>query len=83
MSGKIRNTKGGREVFKAVEPMILAAGGRCWVETAPGHGGHHRLIIELNGRQRFTPLSGSPATIDMAIKYKTSDVRRLLKEMDA
>lgn len=83
MSGKIRNSKAGREVLKAVEPIIEAAGGRCWVELAPGHTGHHRLMIELNGKQRFTPLSGSPATIGMAIKYKISDVNRIIRELTA
>ncbi len=83
MSGKIRNTKGGREVLKAIEPIVEAAGARCWVELAPGSHGHHRLVIEFNGQQRFTPLSGSPATIGMAIKYKVSDVKRLLREMTA
>lgn len=83
MSGKIRNSKGGREVLKAVEPIIEAAGGRCWVELAPGHTGHHRLMIELNGQTRFTPLSGTPSTIGMAIKYKSADVRRIIRELSA
>ena len=83
MSGKIRNTKGGRAVLKAVEPVIIAAGGRCRMELAPGHGGHHRLVIELNGKTRFTPISSSPANEERAAWYKINDVRKRLREMGA
>jgi len=83
LSGKIRNTKAGRAVLKAVEPVVTAAGGRCRVELAPGHSGHHRLVIELNGQTRFTPISSSPPNIDRAIWHKLGDVRKLLQEMSA
>lgn len=83
MSGKIRNTKAGRAVLKALTPIIRQAGARCRMELAPGHGGHHRLVIELNGKTRFTPISSSPPDVDRAIWYKINDVKKLLEEMSA
>jgi len=68
-----------REVMKIVQPIVDAAGARCWVDG--GTGGHAKLYIELNGQTRFTPLSGSPRTVAQAAKYKASDVKRLLREM--
>ena len=70
-----------REVMKAVQPIIDKAGARCRLEN--GTGGHARLYIELNGREQFTPLSASPRTTTQAIKYKTSDVKRILRELAA
>lgn len=70
-----------REVMKVVQPLIEQAGARCRLEG--GTGAHARLYIELNGRERFTPLSTSPRTIAQAIKYKTSDVKRILRELTA
>jgi hypothetical protein len=83
MSGKIRNTKGGRAVLKAVEPIVRKAGAQCRMELAPGHGGHHRLVLLFNGQERFTPISSSPANADRAIWYKLNDVKKLLREMGA
>lgn len=76
-----KTTKAGRAVLKAVEPIVLAAGARCWVESAAGGHGHQRLIVELGSQTRFTPLSNSPRLIDQAIKHKLADVRKLLAEM--
>lgn len=70
-----------REVMKVVQPLIDKAGAHCRLEG--GSGGHARLYIELNGREQFTPLSTSPRTTAQAVKYKTSDVKRLLRELAA
>lgn len=70
-----------REVMKAIEPVIAKAGAHCRVEG--GTGGHARLYIGLNGQERFTPLSTSPRTTAQAIKYKLSDVKRILRELAA
>jgi hypothetical protein len=68
-----------REVMKVIRPFVESVGGRCRV--APGSGAHPKLIIEYNGQERQTQLSTSPRTSGMAIKYKLSDVKRLLREM--
>lgn len=70
-----------REVMKVIEPYVEATGGCCRIE--PGTGAHPKLIIEYNGQRRQTQLSTSPRTNGMAIKYKLSDVKRLLREMGA
>jgi hypothetical protein len=67
--------------MKVIEPLIAKAGARCRIE--PGSGAHPKLIIEFNGHSRQTQLSTSPRTNGMAIKYKTSDVKRLLRELGA
>lgn len=69
-----------REVMKAVQPIIDAAGASCRLEN--GSGAHPKLIIELNGKTRQTQLSTSPRTNGQAVKYKVSDVRRILREME-
>lgn len=68
-----------REVMKVVRPIIDAAGAHCRIEG--GSGAHPKLIIELNGKTRQTPLSTSPRVTGMAVKYKTSDVKRMIREM--
>jgi len=68
-----------REVMKAIQPIVDDAGGSCRLER--GTGAHPKLIIELNGKERQTQLSTSPRTNGMAVKYKTSDVKRLIREM--
>ena len=70
-----------REVMKAIRPLIDAAGAHCRIEG--GSGSHPKLYIELNGREQFTPLCTSPRTIGQSIKYKTSDVKRILRELTA
>lgn len=70
-----------REVMKVVQPIIDKAGARCRLEN--GTGGHARLYIQLNGRELFTPLSASPRLVSNAVKYKTSDVKRILRELVA
>lgn len=70
-----------REVMKVVQPLIDKAGARCRIEG--GTGAHPKLYIELNGRQQFTPLCTSPRTLAQSIKYKTSDVKRILRELAA
>lgn len=74
-------TKAGRAVLKAIKPIVEAVGGKCWVSNPPGNKGHQRLMIEVGGAIRFTPLSGTPRLIDQAIKHKVSDVKKLLREM--
>ncbi len=70
----------GRRVLKAVNAMVAAANARVWVEDPPGVG-HQRLVIARNGQTRFTPISGTPRDMDVMIKKKLGDVRRLLEEM--
>lgn len=70
-----------REVMKVVQPIIDKAGARCWIENTGG--AHARLYVEINGRSKFTPLSGSPRTTAQAVKYKASDVKRILRELAA
>lgn len=70
-----------REVMKAIQPIIDAADAHCHVEAGTGH--HPKLIIEYNGKTRQTQLSTSPRVTGMAIKYKISDVKRLLRELGA
>lgn len=68
-----------REVMKVIQPIVEAAGARCRIEQ--GTGRHPKLVIELNGKERCTQLSTSPRVTGNAIKYKTSDVKRLIREM--
>lgn len=70
-----------REVMKVVRPIIEKAGAHCRIEE--GTGAHPKLYIELNGREQFTPLCTSPRALAQAIKYKTSDVKRILRELAA
>lgn len=70
-----------REVMKVIQPIVDQAGARCWLESS--NGPHARLYVEMNGRSMFTPLSTSPRTNGQAIKYKTSDVKRMLRELAA
>jgi hypothetical protein len=70
-----------REVMKAIQPIVDAAHARCRIEAGTGH--HAKLIIELNGRSRQTQLSTSPRVTGNAVKYKISDVKRLLRELAA
>lgn len=70
-----------REVMKVVQPIIDKAGARCRIEN--GAGGHARLYISLNGKEQFTPLSASPRLTSNAVKYKTSDVKRILRDLAA
>lgn len=46
-----------------------------------GSGAHPKLIIEYNGQERHTQLSTSPRVTGQAIKYKLSDVKRMMREM--
>lgn len=75
-----KTTKAGRAVLKAISPLIEASGARCWIADPTGRG-HQRLVISLNGQERFTPLSGTPRLVDQAIKHKIADVRKLLSGM--
>lgn len=70
-----------REVMKAIQPIIDAAHAHCRIEPGTGH--HPKLVIELNGKSRHTQLSTSPRVTGNAIKYKISDVKRLLRELAA
>lgn len=76
VSGKIH-----KEIMAAVQPIVEAAGARCWFDTGSTHG-HGRLIVELNGRTRFSPMSSTPRSKD-AVKFKISDVKRILRELAA
>ena len=69
-----------REVMKVIQPIVDAANAYCRVEAGTGH--HPKLIIEKNGKSRQTQLSTSPRVTGNAIKYKISDVKRLLRELD-
>lgn len=69
-----------RKLMKVIQPIVDNAGGRCWLENGAERG-HAKLRIEINGKTRFTPISCSPRTQDQAIKYKISDVKRLIREM--
>lgn len=69
-----------RKLMKVIEPIVEDAGGRCWLENGSERG-HAKLRVEINGKTRFTPISCSPRTTDQAIKYKLSDVKRLIREM--
>ena len=77
---KQKTTKAGRDILKALSPIVEAAGARCWISDPAGRG-HQRLVVSLNGQERFTPLSGTPRLIDQAIKHKIADVRKLIAEM--
>lgn len=68
-----------REVMRVIQPLVDKAGARCRVEH--GTGAHPKLIVELNGKSRQTQLSTSPRTNGNAVKYKVSDVKRLIREM--
>ncbi len=71
-----------RCVVREIAPIIAKAGASYRLD--PGSAGSHaKLFIEYRGKTRFTPLSGSPKTIDNAVKYKVADVRRILREMGA
>lgn len=74
------DTSSTRKLLKIIEPIVHAAGGRCYTDHGSASG-HAKLWIEINGQKRFTPLSSSPRTVDQAIKYKISDVKRLIREM--
>lgn len=74
------NTDTTRKLMKIIEPLVTAAGGRCWLENGSAHG-RAKLRVEIGGQTRFTPVSCSPRTTDQAIKYKVSDVKRLIREM--
>lgn len=76
------NTKFAREVVKAIEGICHDAGATVRVETGSAQG-HGKIVISMNGKERWTPLSCSPRTLDQAIKYKMSDVRRILREIAA
>jgi hypothetical protein len=78
----MKTTRAGREVLKAIEPVVAKAGGRCWIEDPSGRG-HQRLFVEYGGKSLFTPLSGTPRLVDQAIKHKLADVRRLLAQLGA
>ncbi len=77
-----KTTKSGRRALKLAQPIVEAAGGTCWLEDPPGTG-HQRLIVELGGRTRFTPVAGSPRDMDVMLKHKLIDVKRLLEELRA
>lgn len=70
-----------REVMKVIQPLVDAANAHCRIEAGSGH--HPKLVIELNGKTRQTQLSTSPRVTGNAIKYKISDVKRLLRELAA
>lgn len=68
-----------RDVMKVIQPIIDKAGAHCRIES--GSGAHPKLVIEMNGKSRQTQLSTSPRAVDQSIKYKISDVKRLIREM--
>lgn len=76
------NTKFAREVVHAVEDLCREAGATVRVDTGSGRG-HGKLVISINGKERSTPLSGTPRLIDQAVKHKVADVRRILREIAA
>jgi hypothetical protein len=70
-----------RDVMKAIQPIIDEAGAYCRIENGTGH--HPKLVVEYNGRSMQTQLSTSPRVTGNAIKYKISDVKRILRELGA
>lgn len=74
------DTSATRKLMKVIQPIVEQSGGRCWLENGSERG-HAKLRIEVGGQTRFTPISCSPRTTDQAIKYKISDVKRLIREM--
>ena len=74
------NNKYSIETLKAVESIVLDAGGHCRLDVG-SRTGHAKIIVELNGQQRVTSLSVSPRNPGDAVKYKVSDIKRLLREM--
>lgn len=69
-----------REVLRKARDIVREAGGECEFQDRAG-GKHARLIIEINGKRRFTPLSGSPGRPEKALHYKLGDVRRIVREL--
>lgn len=68
-----------REVMKVIQPIVDDAGAYCRVEAGKGH--HPKLVVGKNGRELHTQLSTSPRVTGNAVKYKVSDVKRLLREL--
>lgn len=75
------STKHARDLMRAIEPIMAAAGGTCRLD--PGGTKHGKLFLLWHGRERHVPVASSPRDSDVAVKKKISDVRRLLREMGA
>lgn len=71
-----------REIMRHVEPIVAAAGGRCWTELGGRHG-HAKLYIEVGNIVRHTPMAGTPRQADNAVLMKVADVKRILREIDS
>lgn len=73
------STKFHREVLAQAKEIVAAVGGSC--RLIHGHGGHGKLIISLNGKERETPIACTPRCADNSVYMKLADVRRILREM--
>jgi len=76
------SSKYGREILKAIKPMVEKVGARCRIDFPKGNHGHHRLIIEYNNQERFSVIGGTPSSRHY-IKLKINDVKKILKELGA
>jgi len=70
-----------REVLEEAKKIVAAAGGRCRYEGKMMHGKHGRLIVEIGGHSRFTPVHSSPGRPVKALWYKMGDVKRIVREL--
>lgn len=68
-----------REVLLQAKALVSAVGGTCRI--VHGHGGHGKLVISIDGKERQTTLSNTPRSADNTIRMKITDVRRILREM--
>lgn len=69
-----------RLALSAAQKVVEAAGGSC--HLVRGNAGHGKMVIEIDGKRRTTPMSCTPrADIEDAIRMKICDVRRILREM--
>lgn len=72
-----------RDILKAIEPMVKQAGGTARVESAAGKGKHMKLVIDINGKTKSSPLACTPKLADFAVQHKINDVRKILKELSS
>lgn len=77
------STKWGREVLKAIKPIVEKTGARCRIDFPKGNHGHHRIVVEYQGHERFSVLSGTPNNVHHTILHKTRDIKKILKELGA
>ncbi|MES0071883.1 hypothetical protein [Mesorhizobium sp. M0058] len=69
-----------RQLLIEVGEIVRGAGGKCRLERGRSRG-HRKLVIEIDGKRRETPVSGTPGCIENAINMKLADVRRILREV--